>query len=211
MSIPVTRLIAHVEANGIGTANEALVHFDFLASSPLTTGEMAARVIAYLSGPGEVALDTIITGIDVILPGAAGAIPQPFPAVAYAAIKATNSFLVAMSAYGVTYGSGDLTPVGTSVTVSLYTGLAGRSGMGRHYRPWPSKAVIDGAGELASAYVAGIEEAYNACFLAMGGVTWTAVPTVAMAAVYSPKLGVENQVVVPRVSQEFARLRSRQR
>lgn len=211
MPLGVDRYIVHVEANTQGTPNEALVHFDVNMGSTLTDAERLACMIAYLSGVGDVAVSTIITQAEVIRSGAAGALPLPFPVAAYAAWKAVNSHLVTMAGYGVTYGSGVMATLGTSITVSLYTAIPGRATTGRHYRPWTGAGALDSGGEVAGAYVSGIDEAYNCCFNGIDGSTWTHVTgKFQQLSVWSATAGT-HVILTPRTSQVPSRLRSRTR
>lgn len=203
--------VAHIEADTQGTPNEALVHFDFDVTSTATIAQQAANIIAALSGVGETAINTAITGIDYTAPAAAGAVPLSFPVTEYGLLKAANAPLVAMTAYGVTYGAGAMAPIGTSATVNLYTTLPGRSGTGRHYRPWMSADVVDSGGELDSAYNAGILDATNAFLIGTASGPFVPVGPDPQLAVWSVLLAASNVVTVAKVSQEFARLRSRMR
>lgn len=209
MPVGVDRYILDIGNGAIGLGNLAQVHFDVPVASSLTDAERVAAMIAYMSGPGEVAVNTSVVGVTKIASGAAGGVPVPFPTAEYAAWKSANSFLVAMTSYATAYGSGQLTAAGSSVTCSLYTAVPGRAGTGRHYRPYVSEGSTDATGGLDGAYSAGIDEAYAACFQGIDGVTWNHVAgATPLLAVFSATAGV-NLVTVEKTSGVLARLRSR--
>lgn len=83
--------------------------------------------------------------------------------------------------------SGSL-PADCAVVVSLRTALANRSGRGRFYLPQPAVDQLDSTdGRVAAAAVSGM---LNACSVAFGGYTGTAVPVI-----YSRTLRATNPVV----------------
>lgn len=212
MPVGVDRYICDIGNGAIGLGNLAQVHFDIDIGNTQSDAERVASMIAYLSGPGDAAVNTSVVAVTKIASGAAGGVPVPFPVAEYAAYVAADAFLVPMTGYATAYGSGALATAGTSMTVALYTATPGRSGTGRHYRPYLSEGAIDGTGGVAAAYTAGVDEAYRACFFGTGGATWAATPLLATTrtAVYSPTAGV-NDITTVKVSGVPARLRSRVR
>lgn len=211
MPVGVDRYILDIGNGAVGLANLAQVHFDVDVAAATTDAYRLAAMIAYMSGPGEVAINTSVVAARVIYSGTAGSVPLPFPVAEYAAWVAANAFLVPMTAYATAYGSGALSALGISTTVSIYTAIPGRAGTGRHYRPYLSEPAIDAAGGVDGAYVAGIDEAAAACFQGFGGTTWAATPLLAQILwVYSATAGV-NMATVYKTSRVPSRLHSRMR
>lgn len=211
MPAGVDRYILDIGNGAVGLANLAQVHFDVAPAVIRTDAERLAAMIAYMSGVGDAAINTSVVAARMIPSGSAGAVPLPFPVAEYAAWRAQDAFLIAQTAYGTAYGSGSIGPIGTSATVSMYTAVPGRHGTGRHYRPYISEPVIDGAGGIDGAYTAGIDEAFSCCFLGVTGVTW-ADPNALFCplSVFSATIGV-NMVTVVKTSRTPSRLRSRMR
>jgi hypothetical protein len=209
MPLGVDRYILDIGNGAVGLANLAQVHFDVDVANLKTDAERLSAMIAYMSGPGENAINTSVVAARMIPSGALGSVPLPFPVAEYAAWVAANAFLIPMAAYGVAYGAGQMGPAGTSATVSIYTAVPGRAGTGRHYRPYTSEPSTDAAGGLDGLYSAGIDEAAAACFQGTGGTTWAATPLLSvLLSVYSATAGV-NVAMVYKTSRQLARLRSR--
>jgi len=126
-----------------------------------------------------------------------------------AALVALNAVLAGLTAYSINIGSGALEPLGTSLTVSLYSATAGRKTTGRHYLPWIADAIDDGNGRVVSTAPAQIEDAYDAFILGQTNATYTGITNL-LPCVHSTVAG-DTLIVTPRVSLNFARLKTRTR
>lgn len=198
-----------IRNSAVGAGNGAFVKFDIDSSIAATPAQQVARIISYLVGPGDAAANSSIFGCTVQVNGVGTLVPVPFPVAEYAAIKAGYAFLPAMGAYSVAYGTGALTPAGTSILVDTYTNVMSRHGYGRHYRPYTSVVAVDGAGGVDGTHGAGIDEAYRATFLATPGATWTTGYSTGPLVV-SATAG-QNAVVNVKVSGNLANLHTRRK
>lgn len=194
----------------VGTANFAIVDFDvsYPYTGGLTEAQIAAQLLYYFQDGIYAASGTSIDDISARPAGSAGAHHVPFPVVEYAAVQAANpSHTIPMIAYGTVFGSGAISPIGTSITVSEYTAIAGRSYQGRHYLPFVGAGSIASDGLLSTAVVASVHAAYNDAIL--GGVGAPVVDLVPL--VHSTKLGTDTPIVSVTVSATPSNLKTRRR
>lgn len=206
-----TRFQVYLENTNYGAVNPCIVDFDFTFPLALPVGDTAAQIVAYLAGVGDMGAGTSISQIrESVVPGA-GSTPIPFPAAEYAALKAIVTGLPTLTAYGSTFGTSDLTALGTSILVNEYTTLVSRKGRGRHYRPWTNDAVITSAGQVDPAYVGTITDAYRALLLGQftGGI-FDPIAAGCQPVVHSATAG-DNPVLNITVSTGPARLKTRTR
>lgn len=203
---------AFLTNNAQGASNPAIMDFS-IVSGGVTAAQAAAGIVGYcavMDGQAIFGPNVSIIGISQRLSGAAGSTPVPFPVAAYAAIEAANTFLPTYTAYGLLGAtSGSYAPLGTSITLSLYSNTPGRKTTGRHYVPWVSVATNDGSGRVSGAAVAVVEDAYDAMIMGNSNGLATGVLDL-VPAVQSATVGT-NLIVTPKASTVFARLKTRTR
>lgn len=204
---------ASLTNNAQGAANPAIVDFS-VVSGGATEAEVAAGILAYFYALGlqdTFGTNAAVTGITKRLSGASGSTPVPFPTTEYATLKTANGAdLPTLTAYNTVLGGTEAyAPLGTSITVSLYTATPGRKTTGRHYIPWVSQDTNDGNGRVASGYLALIVDAYTAFLLGVTSGTFVGVVDVSPS-VQSATAGT-NLITTPVASSSFARLKTRSR
>jgi len=203
------RFQAQLTNDAAGATNPAFVHFDVDSGSVITDGNVAASIVGFLGNGYGSAINTRIVAITKQTGGVGTLVPLAFPTAEYAILVAGNTFMVAMSAYGVATGAGAMAPAGSSQTVSLYSTLLNRHGYGRCYLPFLSVGAIDSAGAVTSALQAGTAEGYNAMFLGIAGATWV-FPVTCPTVVHSATAG-DNPIASVKVSPVVSNLHTRRR
>lgn len=200
-----------------GAGNPAIVDFwTQLNFGGAPAPGVVAGITAYIGALGVAGVfgaSTVLFGIDYVAAGAHGALPCAFPTTEYGLYLADNAGVIpAWTAFGTGTGSGALEAIGIAVTCSLYTGIPGRSTTGRHYLPYIGEALNDGNGRLVSTAPAQIQAAYNAFLLGQTNATYDGSSVIHLApCVHSDKLGTATDIVLPKVSRNFARLKTRTR
>lgn len=196
-----------------GAGNPAIVDFSVQSGTSIARSQVAAQILAYLGALGAAGVfgaSTSVFGIDYIASGASGGVPLTFPVTEYAAQHAANAATTpAWTAYSTAMGSGSLEAIGIAVTVSLYTGIPGRASTGRHYLPYIGEALNDGNGRLVSTAPAQIEGAYLAFLLGIDSAGYVGGDSV-NPVVFSATRG-STPITTPKVSRNFARLKTRTR
>lgn len=197
-----------------GPTNPALITFDFNTVGGASDAETAAGIFAYwkaLCVASVIGPACYATGIFKRPSGAAGGFPVPFPVTEYAALVAANPGAIpASTVYNNTTGGGTaFEPIGTAITVSLYTVVPGRKTTGRHYLPWIATDVNDGNGHLVVTAPGQIEDAYDAFIQGNTNSNYTGLVNLAPA-VQSATAGTTN-ILTPKVSTNYARLKTRTR
>ncbi len=202
MAITATHYIVTLQAaSSGGSANPAQVDFDLPAGT--SDEEAATAFLCYFQFAIYMHTGCAVVRVQKRTPGMAGNVDVPFPSTNYAAAYTViGAPLVAMFGFGVS------APVGTSYTVSEYTGLPGRSYTGRHYLPFVSSGSIDSNGFVPSVNIAAVEQAYRDAFL---GDTYPSELPALSPVVVSKKLNLQTTILTPKCSSTPANLKTRRR
>lgn len=142
------RLIFTLQCADVSPSNYQQI--GFALTTPAGASDVAqAQLAAYLGclgSAGMIAQHVSISDISLRSFGSAGNTPQPFPSAAYAdlitPVSGEGYGIPSLAAYGDTFGSGGLNPLGTSISVSEVTNTVGRSGRGRHFVPFTSQSCV---------------------------------------------------------------------
>lgn len=136
------RMDLYVGNSAAGVNNPAICTFHFLSPSAGSQAECLAQCIAFMQFCSPAAA-TFIHSARWTAAGAAGSTPMNFPVAEYATLQAADpTNLVALTAFGDTFGAGDMSAIGVGITVSLYTAVPGRKTTGRVYTPWLSEGAV---------------------------------------------------------------------
>lgn len=197
-------------SNAAQGGNDAFIDFDLFGPYLLAEEVRVAQLVAYVVGASWAASDSAIVSVFKRASGSAGSLAIPFPAAEYAALATLNSELPNLVAYGSGFGTGALTPVGTSITVQEKTGTPGRSYSGRHYLPFTRSAAIGADGRLGGAQASATEKYYRYYILGESAPPLPAAPTVSLVpVVHSRKLNVDSVITSVIISRVLANLRTR--
>jgi hypothetical protein len=191
--------------SSVDPSNYAIVDLDVGNAIP-DPKQVAAQFTAFLIGSDVCAAGTSVASATFRGPSVAGATPVGDWTAEGTAIKAAYTGLAHSPWPGESFGNGDLTPVGTSATLSEYSATAGRSATGRMYLPFIGVPQVAGDGSLAFSIASAINGAYS-LFLMGDGATAPVVDL--MPTVVSKKLTTQYPVTVPLTSRTLANLRSR--
>lgn len=118
-----------------------------IGADPVGANLVAAQLIAlhqYFICAANTTVVEILEGAGVSGP----TLPLPFPTVPYATLAVSDSNLVAMTDYGVSFGLGTLAVAGSGAVISRRSATAGRSGRGRLTTPWLGSRAVTDIGEL---------------------------------------------------------------
>lgn len=190
----------------VGAGNLSINTFHVQATAGPTVAQVAAQLFAFCCY-GSKAVNSYIDRIEWTPAGAAGAVPVAFPTAELVVLQANDAGLPAIGAYGAVFGSGDLTPIGTSITLSKYSSTPGRHATGRNYLPFIRVGAVETNGQLKAASKLDIEQAWTIYSFgdAAGGVS---VPPSDIQEVVNG-VGGPFGVLNVRASTTFANLRSR--
>lgn len=161
------RYIVQITNTGVDSSNVAQFGIELAENLADPLPEQTAQIVAYATSASYscMANGVRLAGILYYAVGSNLGVQLPFPATEYAAIRAATTGLPAMTDWNdVDFdagGSRPLTPLGTSIVVSEYTGVGGPRGRGRHYLPFPASNTVDAGGRVALATRTAIEESYN--------------------------------------------------
>ena len=206
MAVTATKYVVTVENSEVGAGNPAVVDFDINATG-LDPTVVMAQVQAYFAGCESFSVGSSISSATYRPAAAAGAINVPDWTAAYTALRGSYSGLPAGLGPGVTFGSGAMTPAGTSIVVNEYTATPGRSYTGRHFLPYVKQGYVDSIGELYFSYATMVKGAYE-LFILCDGIIGAGYPL--NPVVVSRKLTTQTLITDVTVSRSFGRLRSRQ-
>jgi len=191
----------------VGALNTALWDLHIEDGSVLLDSIIVAQMVA-MSVYMLQASGSYVAGCRKTESGAAGSTPLPFPETEYAALKAENDDLPDMDDWGAGMGLGELTALGTGVTINEYTPTPGRSTTGRIYTPYLRRTALNTAtGTVSAATISAITTGYEKYILGL----WGDGATPLGAVVYSPKLNTETSITAVTVSVRPCRLKTRTR
>lgn len=165
----VKRYTAKMTNDNVNPDNYQLI--DFALQGTGTDAENAAVILAYIALiGGHFADHTNVTGMQVRAAGSAGALDIGWPTSAYDALVAdAGTSVPAWSGYGEIPGaSGVLTPLGTSVSVSLYTATPGPTGRGRHFLGFLGAQCVSAGGTFNPVNITETQDAYSLMFFGGG-------------------------------------------
>ncbi|HEV8177034.1 MAG TPA: hypothetical protein VGP44_05035 [Gemmatimonadales bacterium] len=210
--------IVKFQNDNVDATNYQIVDFDIdytIVGVPQSSNEQVAEILAYFGAlSGGFATGTRLVEVGWRGPGSAGATPWPFPLTEYNAIRADPDAgpwaLPAWTAYGTAMGSGNLAPLGTSISVSERTAQVGRTGRGRHFLPFTSANTVSAGGTVGTGRLALIDDAYATFLLGAG--------TTPLAATPAPGVVVSNRakttayaITTVKAQPVFSNLESRRR
>jgi hypothetical protein len=196
-----------------GIFNPAIVDFTFLTSTP-TDAEKVAGVAAYfvsLGTAGFIAPNCVFQGVTKVPAGGGAGTPMMFPVAEYANLQAANpGVLTFQTAFPFNLaGSGGYEPLGTSLTMSLYSAIPGRKSTGRHYVPWISTDLNTGNGVISPASAAQCQNLYRTFLLGESPPGYSGVLDL-VPVVHSATFG-DHVIVQPKCSVNYSRLKTRTR
>lgn len=147
--------------------NYQLVDVDVLAPSG-TVAQNLAQILCYFSTIGFTVMGgtTRLVEANYRLQGSAGATSLPFPTTEFAAVLAaatTDGISPGGMATGFASqisGAGNLSPLGTSISVSEITATVGRTGRGRHFLPFVGVNNLTTGGQVSTSVINRIREAW---------------------------------------------------
>lgn len=202
----VDRFEVMIGNTAIGAGNLSINTFHVQATAGPTVAQAAAQLFAFCCY-GSKAVNSFIDSILWTPAGAAGAVPVAFPTAELVVLQANDAGLPAIGAYGAVFGSGDLTPIGTSITFTKYSSTPGRHATGRNYLPFIRVGAVETNGTLKAASKLDIEQAWTIYSrgIAAGGV---ATPPGDLQEVVNG-VGGPFGLLVGKASSTFANLRSR--
>jgi hypothetical protein len=200
------RLDAFIMQAGYGGGNPAINTFHFATPYEFTREKAAAAIVAFLQlvTPGG---NCTVQKIMYTPSGGTGGTPIPFPDVEYDTLKAGNDDLLAMDDYGVEFGSGALAPVGSGITLNLYSATAGRHGTGRLYTAWTAASAFDAQGYVKTAVRSAVVTHYKHYII--GGSIYGSTPP-NHPVVHSATTG-DHEIIAATASQKPCRLKTRTR
>lgn len=207
--MPFIEYKVYVANTALGETNPAICTFHIDSAGEVDEQSSAAQMIAFLTG-GSCAADTSFQAVTRTEEGSLGATQVGFPLVAYTALVADNGDLPSLSSFGSTFGTGNLTPVGVSITLSLYSAIPGRKTTGRVYTPFPRTAAFTAAGLVGGAQRTLIEDYYRLYLLGEMPGTVTPPPSL-IPLVYSRLDDTTTPIVTPKASARPSRLKTRTR
>ena len=157
------RITIQLENTNVNPDNYQLI--DFTSNTVSNSQQHLAEVLAYIAKiGGHFADGTQVVAAWTRVAGSAGAVELDFPSTDYAAIRTAvgGGVIPAWAAYGAIPGaSGVLTPLGTSVSVSLFTATPGRAGRGRHFLGFLGAQCVSAGGQFASVNINETIDAYD--------------------------------------------------
>lgn len=215
-----SKYVVKLSNSNVSPANYQLIDFDtdpfaVVGLRYSTTSEISASILVYLATlSGGMAAGTSFTEVLYRAAGSAGSVSLPFPAADYASIAAaatTAGYTVpAIAAYGTTFGSGILAPLGTSISVSELTLTVGRTGRGRHFLPFVSQGVISAGGTVGSGHIILTEGAADDILLGQASGTVPALIGIPWA-MCGPASPTGKEIVNVKCQPIFSNLESRRR
>jgi hypothetical protein len=207
--MPFVEYKVYVVNEALGETNPAICTFHIDSAGEASEADSAAQMMAFLCG-GSMADNTAFQAVTRTEEGSSGATQVPFPVADFAALMSANGDLPGLSSYGSQFGTGNLTPVGVGITLSLYSAIPGRKTTGRVYTPFTRTAAFTAAGLVGGAQRTELEDYYKVYLL--GLMPGTVVPPASLIPlVYSRMDDTTTPVVNPKASARPCRLKTRTR
>lgn len=205
------RYVVSITNDAVASTNYAQVSWDTGNVASLTPNRVATQLTYYLAYGTVCAVNTRITGVTFEANGAAGAVPCTFDSFWWSALQAAFPAYgaPAQTAFGFAFGSGSLTPLGTSITCLEDTGVPGRRSTGRKYLPYVSTGFVTAAGILNATAVANIGLNYKEILIDGAGGAPGVNPSVKSK--FPLPTGTEYAITGVRIMPTLANLRRRRR
>lgn len=133
--------------NAGGDANLAIqTHYSDRLTVPININQVVAQFVAFAQYQIE-AGGSYVAYVAYRDPAPGGGLVYPpFPATEYGVLAAADTNIVAMTAWGTPFGTGNLAPRGAGIVLDKRTARAGRHFRGRLTTPWLRTAGVTAAG-----------------------------------------------------------------